>query len=159
MGKSKSPAEFSRKITQLATVTQRNQKEAVSQAAFTVKQIVLAEAAGKGVMPTSKIAGGKWGVRYDVRGFNNPSALVRVTGPFHLVDRPTKAHEIRPRGKGRRRSSGKKAVAFNGLVRASVQHPGTRGKGVWPASVQKARVAVPVVLSRHIVGGWRRALK
>lgn len=157
MGTSRNPAEFSRKITNLATVTQRSAKEAVAQGALTTKEIIIAEAASKGVSSTSKIAGGRWGVRYDIKGFNNPSALVRIWGPFHLVDSPTKAHKITPR-RGRRRS-GKQAVSFDSSAYASVQHPGTPGKQIWPAAKAKAHVAVPIVMSQRVVGAWRSAIR
>lgn len=157
MGTSTSAAQFSRKITNLATVTQRMQKDVIDAGALTAKEIILAEAAVRGVTPASRIAGGRWGVRYDIKGFNNPSALVRVYGPFHLVDSPTRPHEIRPRRRGRR--VGKRALAFNGVVRASAQHPGTRGKESFPAAKVKARVAVPIVMSRRLTGGWRKALR
>jgi hypothetical protein len=94
----------------------------------------------------------------NVKGFNNPAALVRIFGPFHLVDRPTKSHEIGPRKKGRRRS-GKKAVSFNGIARATVQHPGTKGKGTFPDAKKKASVAVPRIMAKSVVSGWRDALR
>ena len=159
MGTSQSPAEFSRKIVNMATITQRRQREIVNQAALTVKEIIVIEAASKGVTPASKITRGRWGVRYDIKGSGNPSALVRIWGPFHLVEGPTKPHDIRPRGKGRRRSTGKKAIAFNGVVRASAHHPGTRGKNIFGAAKVKARIAVPAIMSKSIVSGWRQALK
>ena len=156
MGTSTSAAQLSQKITKMATVTQRRQREVVNQGALTAKEIMLAEAASRGISPGSRIAGGKWGVGYDVKGFNNPTALVRYRGPFHLVDNPTKAHRIGPK---RRRGRGKKAVAFNGIVRRSVQHPGTRGKKSFPAAKKKAERAVPIVMSRSVIGGWRSALR
>lgn len=156
MGTSRSAAEFSRKITKMATVTQTRQRETVNMGALTAKELMVAEAGSRGVTPGSKIAGGKWGVGYDVKGFNNPTALVRYRGPFHLVDNPTKPHRIGPK---RRRGKGKQAVAFNGAVRRSVQHPGTPGKRSFPAAKTKALVAVPRVMSRSIISGWRSALK
>lgn len=158
MGTSRSVGEFSRKITNLGTVTQSHSRMVVEQGALTAKEIILAEAASKGITPAQKIARGRWGVRYDILGTWNPTALVRVWGPFHLVDNPTKPHDIRPRTKGRRRS-GKQAIAFDGIARASAHHPGTHGNGIFPAAKAKARVAVPIVMSQRIVGGWRQALK
>jgi hypothetical protein len=152
------PKKFAADITKMATITQRRQKLIVNEGAFLAKTIIIEEAASKGVTPASRIAGGRWGVRYDVRGTNNPTALVKVYGPFHLVDRRTKPHEIGPRKKGRR-SSGKKAVAFNSLVRSVVQHPGTKGKGIFPAAKAKAHVAVPKIMGRSVVSGWKEALR
>lgn len=158
MGTSTDPKKFVANINRMATITQRRQVQIVGEGALLTKEIILAEAASSGVSPTSKIAGGKWGVRYNVKGFNNPAALVRIFGAFHLVDRPTRAHEIGPRRKGRRRS-GKRAISFNGVARASAQHPGTRGKGIFPDAKAKASVAVPRVMAKSVVSGWRDALK
>ena len=158
MATTTSPAKFAHDIRQMGTVTQRRQKNIVAQGALTAKEIIVSEAAANGVYPTSRIAGGKWGVRYDIKGFGNPSALVRIYGAFQLVDKPTKPHEIGPRRRGRRRS-GKKAIAFDGIVRASVQHPGTRGKNIWSPAKAKAYVAVPKVMSTSVVAGWREALR
>lgn len=180
MGTSQSPAEFSRKIVNMATVTQRRQREIVNQAALTVKEIVIATSAAKGVSPGSKIAGGNWGVRYDIKGFNNPTALVKIWGPFHLVDRPTKAHRInrkvaKAKGRGARRINRQQALnevfgaqgAYKGGAlllpdggyRHVVNHPGTQGKGIWKISVEASNHAVPIVMSQKIWDGWRQALK
>ena len=180
MGTSRSPAEFSRKITDMATITQRRQAQTVSQGALTAKEILIAEAASKGVTPTSKIAGAKWGVRYDVKGFNNPTALVRVLGPFHLVDRDTRSHRIyrkTTRAKGRGSSRANRQARLNeafggtgaytggalklgdGSFRRVVDHPGTKGKGIFDAAKAKAEIAVPRVMGRSVVSGWGEALR
>lgn len=158
MGTSRSAAEFSRKITKLATATQKRQRLSVEAGALTAKEIMLAEAAAAGVSPGSRIAGGKWGVGYDVKGFSNPTAIIRYRGAFHLVDNPTRAHKIGPR-RGRR-GAGKRAVSLGpGRVYRSVQHPGTAGKKTFPAAKRKAQLAVPKVMARPIISGWREALR
>jgi hypothetical protein len=180
MGTSRNAAEFSRKITNVATVTQRRSKEIVEQGALTGKAIILAEAAAKGVTPTSKIAGGRWGVRYDTKGFNNPTSLLRITGPFHLVEGDNKAHRInrrtaRVKGRGSARANRQRALneAFgargaytggslkfaDGTYRKVAHHPGTKGKGIFKAAKVKIGTAVPVVMSQRLVGGWRSALR
>jgi hypothetical protein len=158
MGFTTDPRKFSADIRKMGTITQRRQAQIVGEGALLAKELMLSEAAARGVSPTSKIAGAKWGVSYNVKGFNNPAALIRYRGPFHLVDNPTAAHEIGPRRKGRRRS-GKKAVAFNGVVRLSVWHRGTAGKRSFPAAKRKAQVAVPRIMARSVVSGWREALR
>lgn len=105
MGTSRNPAQLVGKINQLATATQRNRKVAVSEGALAAKQIMLATAAAKGVAPGGKIAGRKWNVAYDVKGFDNPAALVRFTGPFHLVENDTRPHYIAAKGLGGSRAS------------------------------------------------------
>lgn len=179
MGTSRSAAEFADKITKLATVTQARSKEAVSQGALTGKEIIVAQAAVRGVSLTSRIAGGKWNVRYDVRGFNNPTAFLRITGPFHLVENDTRAHPIyrraaRARGRGSKRINTERRLAqafggtgaysggamkINGDFRRVVQHPGTKGKHIFRDSKKKIGKAVPVVMSQRIVGGWRSVIR
>ena len=105
MGTSRTPAQLVAKINHLATVTQQTRKIAVAEGALATKQIMLATAAAKGVTPGGKIAGRKWNVSYDVKGTNNPTALVRFTGPFHLVENATKPHYIAAKGLGGSRAS------------------------------------------------------
>jgi hypothetical protein len=180
MGTSYTPAQFSQKIVDMATITQRRQAETVNQGALVAKEIIIAEAAAKGVSPQSKIAGGKWGVRYDVRGFNNPSALVKILGPFHLVDGPSAAHKIyrkaakaTGRGSGRANRQARFDQVFGGVgaytggalklgdgkFRHVVNHPGTQGKGIFKAAKIKAGIAVPRVMGREVVSGWEQALR
>lgn len=180
MGTSTSVRQFSGKITKMATVTQRHEKELVNQAALVVKELIYAEAAVRGVSPTSKIAGGNWGARYDIKGFQNPTALVRVWGPFHLVERDTKAHMIyrrgrRVTGRGARRINRHQSLAevfggtgaYNGgallmpdgKFRHVVHHPGTTGKGIFDAAKVKARVAVPIIMSSKLTTYWADALR
>lgn len=180
MGTSRSAGEFSQKIVKMATVTQTRQKQTVEQGALTVKEIIIATAAAKGVTPQSRIAGAKWGVRYDIKGFNNTTALVKVLGPFHLVDRDTTRHKIfrktsRARGRGSSRANkqsrlneafgGKGAYTGgalklgDGSFRRVVDHPGTKGKGIFDASKAQAEIAVPRVMGRSVVSGWGQALR
>jgi hypothetical protein len=156
MGTSRNAAEFSRKIVSLATVTQAKQRETVMQGALVAKQIIVSEFGSRGLSPSSKIAGGKWGVGFDVKGFSNPSALVRVRGPVHLFDNPTKPHTIPGQ---RRRRTAKRLLLPDGGVRSSVQHPGTAGKKAFPAAKAKARIAVPRVMGQRVVGAWRNAIR
>lgn len=180
MGTSKSAAQFADKITRLATVTQERQKQTVERGALTGKELIISQAAARGVSLNSRIAGGKWGVRYDTRGFNNPTSLLRITGPFHLVENDTRPHAIyrraaRVRGRGSSRANRANRLAqafggtgaytggslkFNGSVyRKVVQHPGTKGKHIFRDAKKKIGRAVPVVMSQSIVSGWRSALK
>ena len=180
MGTSSSAAQFSKKITDMATITQRRQAQIVEQGALTTKEIIIAEAAAKGVSPGSRIAGAKWSVRYDVKGFNNPSALVKILGQFHLVDRDTKRHRIyrktsRARGRGSSRANRQSALdqtfgakgAYTGGAlklgdggfRHVVDHPGTKGKGIFAAAKVKAEIAVPRVMGKSVVSGWGQALR
>jgi hypothetical protein len=181
MGTSKSAAEFSRKLVQAATITETRAKASIQQGALTAKTVVLAEAGSKGLSPGSRIAGGKWGVRYDVKGTgSNPTALLKVTGAFHLVESDTKAHPIyrkgqRAKGRGSTRANRQQALAeafggtgaytggslrlADGSFRKVVHHPGTKGKGIWKAAKPKIERAVPTVMAQRIIGGWREAFR
>lgn len=180
MGTSRSPQEMVRKIESLATVTERKAKAILGQGALTGKEIILAEAASRGVLPQSKIAGGKWGVRYDIKGTKNPVALLRITGPFQLVERDTAPHMIyrrsaRARGRGAKRINRQAtlnqvfggrgaytggAMKFpDGQFRHVVHHPGTKGKGIFKAAKAKAGKAVPIVMSQRLSGFWADALR
>lgn len=187
MGTSRSTAQFVGKINKAGHATDRARKSVVNQGAFSAKKIMLAAAVAKGVQPGGKIAGRKWNVSYDVKGREIPVALVRFTGPFHLVNNPTKAHYIaagglggsrssrsarafqasssRFRGQssagafsGQRRSRGKRAVVANGRPYAYVFHPGTSGKGIFEASKAVAARTVPGVMAVAMKGAWKRAL-
>lgn len=180
MGTARNAAEFSKKITDLATVTQQKSKAVVEQGALVAKEIMVGEAAAAGLTPGSKIAGAKWGVRYDVKGFNNPTALLRFQGPVHLVNNDTRSHKIYrrvDRAKGRGSSKINKQAKFdqvfggrgaykggslklaNGNFRKVVNHPGTSGKHFFEKGRAKADKAVPVVMGRRLVGFWQGALK
>lgn len=100
--------------------------------------------------------GAKVGARYDVKGVQNPSALVRATGPLHLLDWPTSPHQITSKvKKGRSRAS--RGAFYNALFggeggfanvkpmrtpygpRYRVSHPGTRGKRTFERGIDAAR--------------------
>lgn len=158
MGTSHSPQEFARKIHELAAATEKSQRAAVTAGAQATKAIMLGAASARGMTPGSKIAGKRWTVRYDLApGLN--SALVRFTGPFHLVERSTKAHEIVPRkGSKRRRGGQGKALRIGDQFRSSVSHPGTRGKHIFAAGRSLAGERIPRLMATHIGGAWKRVI-
>jgi hypothetical protein len=131
-------------MSRAANELQQAEKKAVFAGALAAKTVFIAEAASKGIMPTSRIAGGRWGVGFDVVGTRNPATLVKFRGPFHLVNNPTKPHEITPRQRRRRRGGPqKRALAGPGLGPvAAVTHPGTRGKRVFESALPKVEVVV-----------------
>jgi hypothetical protein len=78
--------------------------------------------------------GAKIGVRYDFGG--RTTALVRATGPFHLLESDTKTHRI-PKERGAR--ARKRVVVIPGVgVRAFAQSRGTKGKHPWAKGVVAA---------------------
>jgi len=90
--------------------------------------------------------GARVGAKYDVSGGSNPTAVIRATGPLHLVDRDTDPHLIAPK----RRRGAKALRLANGQMVASVRHPGTRGKHVWGKGISKTRAGTRKVFAAEI---------
>jgi hypothetical protein len=176
MGTSKSFGELAGKMEHLATVVPKATREGVRSGALATKQIIVTTAASRGVSPASKIAGSKWSVGFDIKGKYKPTALVRIRGPFQLVERDTKLHVIAARRlasrtAARRRlgeialagggvsfgqfrntktGTGKKALVINGSPRAYAVHKGTKGKFIFRDSVTRAERVVPPIIRKRI---------
>lgn len=137
-----SVAAFALKTARMTTELAVLEIRTVQVASLAVKTSVLAQMQAVGV-DGGKLRGvgkkgAKIGVRYDVLG---KKALVRATGPFHLLERPTKPHrtpkERATGGKGKR-----KVVNIPGVgVRAYANVAGTKGKYPWAKGVA---AAVPI---------------
>lgn len=156
MGTSTSAAQMVKKINTAKKNVEARQTKAVGAAALAAKDIIEQEASRSGLKPrSSKLVGRRWrGVRYDIKGTRNPTALVRATGPAWLHDQPTKAHRIaakRSPSRRRKRRRGAKALSFgrNHPV-AAVNHPGTRGKGWWRRGVNRAEKKAPDAYARNL---------
>lgn len=150
----------------------------IVQGAQRTKAIYLAGAQRAGLTPGKRMnvgkRGARWGVRYELlssRG-GNESAIVRYTGPVHLVNNDTRAHPILAaagrnarreearqvisaltgtRVRRSRRTGGPKALALPTGPVASVKHPGTRGKDFFTPADDFARREVT-----RITGGVHR---
>lgn len=166
-GPPKTGDQFARQMATLGKRMEKNVAGSVGKAAQVLKASVeanLRSAVGSDLrMSGVGKAGAKVGVRYTVKGTQNPTALLRATGPVHLVERDNKAHVILPRGVGRvqgrrtkanRRAAkqdlynalfggsvgrGVKPLAFgNGRFAYRVRHPGTKGKHPFEKGVERA---------------------
>lgn len=148
MGVSTSGAQLSRKLEGLARDV-GNTKVPLNATALHVKKLFETSAASSGVLG-HKVARGKIGVRYDIKGGGQRAvALVRYTGPAHLANNPTSAHRIEPRRRrGSRRRRGARALTIGGNVRAWANHPGTRGKGFFQRAKAAAITTAPRVYAR-----------
>lgn len=105
------------------SITRAN-RVGVEKACLAGKQVMLAglvvAAGGRRLKGVGK-SGANLNVRYRVFGYQNPVGTISYVGPVHLLNNPTRPHEITPRRK--------KALSAGGAwAAASVQHPGTRGK-------------------------------
>lgn len=171
MGVSRSPQELAHKLSKMRQGLSEMDEVTVREAAQLTKTLILQTASSRGVLPTSRIAGGKWGVRYDIKNQARPIALVAVKGPFHLVENDTRAHPIyrkftRAKGRGARRINRQRQLeqAFaasgayrygalklpDGNFRRIVQHPGTKGKYIFRDAKVKAERAIPREYERRV---------
>lgn len=155
MGTSNSPEQFAAKFGKLAQDLSSN-KAAMIRVAMSTKgefEKALDRAGVDGTTPVTRSIR----VRDDVKGDRNATAIVRYTGPAHLINNDTSRHFIGARKLGTRKSlaaksagvgavtafggsasgafgslrsvkRGAKALTIGSNLRAYAFHPGTRGK-------------------------------
>lgn len=133
MGVSTSPAQLAAKLDRFAKEV-RDTRKPLTAAALAAKQAFIASEPG---VVGHRVARGRVGVRYDIRG---NTATVRFTGPAHLALNPTAAHRIEPRR--RRRGGRRRALTINDGFAANADHPGTHGKD---PGARRAKAAATVV--------------
>jgi hypothetical protein len=145
------PGDLKRRVDKIETAIDRSARESVRLAAQTAKSIQLdvMKADAGGDLKLSRVRSGKGaaiGARYDLRGMGREStAEVKATGPVPLIANPSKPHPI-PRKNARRR----KVLNIPGIgVRASAQHPGTKGKDTWNRGREKAEPKIKTVIGRN----------
>ena len=139
-------ADVARAAAASADALAKAQRRGVSKAALHVTKRARANTrtATGGDMRLSGVGrrGARLGVRYDVKGRINPSALIRVTGPYHLAEHDTSAHDI-PRANRRR----KKILKFpDGGYARTARHPGSRGRQPFARAVAATRGDVPRII-------------
>jgi hypothetical protein len=158
MGTSRSAAELAGKMNRAASTIPLASTQGVKDSSLKGKNTIFAFAASRGVQRSSRIAGRPWNVRYDVKGAGvKPSALLRITGAFPLVESDTPAHPITPRrARGRRSRRGARALVINGQVRASANHPGTRGKHIFRDAKQRIIHDTPTTVMGAVVTDLRK---
>lgn len=133
-------AQFAVKTTKMVAELGKLENTTVKIAALAVKTSVLEQLQAAGVKDQRLRGvgkkGAKVGVNFSVAG---STALVKATGPFHLIESNTKPHRI-PKERGPR--ARRRVVVIPGVgVRAFADHPGTKGKHPWEKGVG---AAVPV---------------
>jgi hypothetical protein len=148
MGVSTSPSQLAAKLGKLANDI-GDTKVPLGATALHVKRLFEASAASSGVLG-HRVARGRIGVSYSVKGSGQAAqAIVKYTGPAHLVNNPTQAHPIFPRRfAGSRRRRGASALTINGDVRAWARHPGTSGKGFFQRAKFAAEATAPRVYAK-----------
>lgn len=142
MGTSRSGHQLAGKIAKAAASLSEAERAGVRAAALTATRIIRGEI--RSVVSSGRLSGvgrrgARVGARFDVwKSAKDPSALVRATGPLHLVENDTAPHKITPRRRrGRRRAL---RLADGGFAR-SVNHPGTKGRS--PFARGAANAAAP----------------
>ncbi len=146
------------KFERLAKTAHRTNREAVTAGAIVGKALTAGAMLAAGVVPGKPLSGVKRGritPAYDLKG---ETAVVKLRGPAQLVNNPTKAHAILPRGApGQRRRKGAKALTIGTNLRASVKrHPGTKGKQFWEHAEALMRDRIPEVVQKTHRGAWAR---
>ena len=115
-----SVADLAKGLSKAATAIGTSQTAAVSSGALKAKRAIEGTrdkaTGGDGRLSGVGRRGAKLGVRYDVKDGAKPTAVVKATGPWQLIERDTKsAGVIRPKGRRRRGSGGAKALAAGGF--------------------------------------------
>ena len=152
MGTSRSAAEFVGKINRAGDAFRKAERDALSEAAFAGKKII--EGSIRSVVPDMRMSMGgrnaKVGVRYDIKGTSKPTALMRATGPLHLVENDTSPRVI-PKERKRRRGARKTLLLPDGGLRRSVKHPGTKGQQPFAEGRKAAEpVMTKMIRSRYL---------
>lgn len=171
MGTSRTPAELSRKIVRLGAEVSSLNSGAVGAAAQVVKDTTIPyvrrATGGDGVLSGVGKNGAKIGVRYDVRGTVNATALVRATGPAQLVERDVKPHPVVSRYAPRRSRKARAALATsnksvgagwdrravirfgNVVARYAVNSGGSRGRHPYRDGFSAGARLAPKAYARH----------
>jgi hypothetical protein len=170
MGTSTSGKELANKLQKAARASGKANRQAVSAAALVYKEATLASAAtdtGGDLRMShwgwSPVKGNyrapRLGAYYDVKGFENATALLRPKpiGLWVYLEGGAKPHPIKVRTRGRNR---RKALALaGGGFAAAVNHPGTRGKKTWSrglkAGEQPALRAFKLAHQRSLLESFR----
>lgn len=152
--------DLSQRFTKMAAAIEKGNRVTLNAALRVAKAEhvkVINDDSGDGRMSGVGRNGAKVGARYDVaKGTGaDVSGKVSKTGPVHLLANPTKAHAIpRQRARGRRR-----VLAIPGIgVRASANHPGTKGKDTWGRGRRAAEPKVAREVSNRTTNILRRSM-
>jgi hypothetical protein len=152
--------DLTKRIHALDKAIERDGRDTLKAAAQAAKEAQLETMTGDagGDLRLSRVRSGrgaKIGASYSVRQTGDKfTAEVKATGPLPLLANPIPAHAM-PK-KGRRR----KVLAIPGVgVRASAQHPGTKGKDTWNRGREKAEPRVTKVIQGRTDKSVRRAFQ
>jgi len=151
--------DLTRRLDKIEQAIEQSAHSSMRQAAVVAKDAQLEQMrtdAG-GDLRLSRVRSGKGaaiGARYNLSGVGTTTtAEVSATGPLPLLTNPMPPHRI-PKTGGRRR----KPLVIPGVgVRASAEHPGTKGKDTWNKGRERARPRVTTVIGRNTDQAVRKA--
>lgn len=160
------------KIEHIGKAAQQSQRDAVFRASMVLKNAIEAElgqaTGGDNRLSNLRKRGGqppKLSLGFNIKGTNNPTALLIARGPWGIVEYGTPAHRINPKvdktgtGKGMSRAArqrairqrqldvafgaagiyaGKRPMPINGVYRFSAMHPGTKAKRPFHTGMERA---------------------
>lgn len=127
--------------------------DCVNEAALVIKTTVLAGSPSRLSGVGKK--GAKLNVRYDIKGAKNPTALVRATGPWPLIERDTKPHDI-PKARGKR-GQVRPLLIGDQWVEGPVHHPGTKGQHPFAKGVEKSLPLVHKIFEKQFSSTVRKS--
>jgi hypothetical protein len=187
MGTSRSFAELGGKLGQLSNELQSSMSvAALDRLASLAKKLLLAELARAvgADLRMSRVGpkGARLGVASDVKQGQTPTAMVRATGPWQLIEGDTDPHVILPRGVGRAKGRSKAArhaarqELYNALFgsgpgrqvtplrtpfgpRNRVLHPGTKGKHPFANGVERAQSLTAITLRPVLRDGLQKTFR
>lgn len=157
------PAQFAGKMTALGVAVEKLPKSAATKAAVAGGKVITAGAPDR--LRNVGKNGSKLGVRVTAEsvGPAAATATIQATGAWPIIESDTPPHAI-PRlvGSKSRAKNPLYGPAFGGEnvkklmtpygVRATVWHPGTKGKHPWAKGVPKVVVLAPKVFAAELVG-------
>lgn len=156
MATSTSAAQFASRIAKMGQAVKDAPKVAVKAAALSMKGDIEkarnAAVGGDGRMSRVGKKGAKLGVNFKIHG-DGMEARMKATGPWPLIESNIPAHRIGPKKKG-----GRRGIAFRGVVRASAQHPGTKGKKPWKKGVDSGTPKAVKILREQTINAVRKAI-
>lgn len=150
------PQQFAAKMRYVARTVPKMERNVVERIADDVKRSVERQMR-QAVGPEQRMSGigkrgARIGARYDVFSTGDEVfALVKATGPAHIVERDTKPHSLAPRQKRRKPGRKRRVLVIPGVgVRAYAKHPGTKGKHPWEKGVAVASRQVGKAAQREV---------
>lgn len=148
--------DLGRKFDRMGSEVHRAVPSAVRAGALALTTAVRAEiqrATGDGRLSGVGRNGARVGARFDQRGPNQ--AVVKATGPLHLIERDTKPRTIQPK----KRRGAKALRLADGSFVASAQHPGTKGKHPFAKGIQKGRPAAERAVRNPVSLALKKGMK